>query len=156
MNTTTQLIYFTNTACRNKRCVCTKVWVAMLLMVAVNVFSSVPVWSEQLTPMQEQRYHKLLKELRCLVCQNQSLSESDAGLASDLRDEVHDMVLQDLTDDEIFDFMTSRYGDFVLYRPPFKPQNYVLWIAPFLLLAIGLAVLISKVARRARTEGLDD
>ena len=103
-----------------------------------------------LLPEQEQRYHNLLKELRCLVCQNQSLAESDAGLAVDLRDEVKAMIIEGASDNEIFKFMTERYGDFVLYQPPFKPQNYLLWVAPFLLLLIGLAVLIRNVVRQNR------
>ena len=103
-----------------------------------------------LLPEQEQRYHNLLHELRCLVCQNQSLAESDAGLASDLRDEVKKMIIEGADDNEIFKFMTERYGDFVLYQPPFKPQNYLLWVAPFLLLLIGLAVLIRNVMRQNR------
>ena len=103
-----------------------------------------------LLPEQEQRYHDLLKELRCLVCQNQSLAESDAGLAADLRDEVKAMIMEGADDNEIFKFMTERYGDFVLYQPPFKPQNYLLWVAPFLLLLIGLVVLIRNVARQNR------
>ena len=103
-----------------------------------------------LLPEQEQRYHDLLHELRCLVCQNQSLAESDAGLAADLRDQVKVMIIEGADDNEIFKFMTERYGDFVLYEPPFKPQNYLLWIAPFLLLVIGLAVLIRNVVRQNR------
>ena len=103
-----------------------------------------------LLPEQEQRYHNLLHELRCLVCQNQSLAESDAGLATDLRDEVKKMIIEGADDNEIFKFMTERYGDFVLYQPPFKPQNYLLWVAPFLLLLIGLIVLIRNVMRQNR------
>jgi len=103
-----------------------------------------------LLPEQEQRYHDLIKELRCLVCQNQSLAESDAGLAADLRDEVKAMIIEGADDNEIFRFMTERYGDFVLYQPPLKPQNYLLWVAPFLLLLVGLAVLIRNVARQNR------
>lgn len=107
--------------------------------------------TEDLSPAQEQRYHKLLRELRCLVCQNQSLAESDAGLATDLRAKVKAMLTEGSSDAEIFAFMTERYGDFVLYQPPFKSQNYVLWLAPFLLLIIGLAVLIRRVARQVHS-----
>ena len=107
--------------------------------------------TEGLSPEQAQRYHSLARDLRCLVCQNQSLAESDAGLATDLREQLKTMIMDGASDDEIFKFMTERYGDFVLYQPPFKPQNYILWIAPFLLLLIGLIVLIKKVAQQNRT-----
>ena len=86
----------------------------------------------------ERRYYQLLKELRCLVCQNQSLSDSDAALAGDLRAEVRRMIDTGAGDDEIMDFMTARYGDFVLFRPRFKAATWVLWLAPFALLAAGL------------------
>jgi len=117
-------------------------WLSILLPAI-----AVAISTTGLLPEQEQRYHNLLRELRCLVCQNQSLAESDAGLATDLRDEVKAMLLAGQSDDEIYKFMTERYGDFVLYKPPFKPQNYLLWIAPFLLLLIGLTVLARRVAR---------
>ena len=110
---------------------------------------AVAISSADLSSEQAQRYHDLLRELRCLVCQNQSLAESDAGLAADLREEVKSMVVKGVSNDEIYAFMTARYGDFVLYQPPFKPQNYILWFAPFLLLLVGLTVLIKKVARQA-------
>ena len=112
--------------------------------------TAVAISTSGLLPEQEQRYHNLLRELRCLVCQNQSLAESDAGLAVDLREAVKTMIIAGQSDDEIFKFMTERYGDFVLYKPPFKPQNYILWVAPFLLLLIGLAVLIRRVAFQSR------
>ena len=120
-------------------------WV--LLPVLVAAISTVGLSVEQ-----EHRYHNLLRELRCLVCQNQSLAESDAGLAVDLRDQVKTMIIAGSSDAEIYTFMTERYGDFVLYKPPFKPQNYILWIAPFLLLLIGLTVLMKRVLRQAPTK----
>lgn len=86
----------------------------------------------------ERRYYELLKELRCLVCQNQSLSDSDAALAGDLRIEVRRMIDAGAGDDEIIDFMTARYGDFILFKPRFKAATWVLWLAPFVLLAAGL------------------
>ena len=122
--------------------------IVLLWFLACSI--AIAISTTGLLPEQEQRYHNLLHELRCLVCQNQSLAESDAGLAADLRDEVKAMIVEGADDDEIFKFMTERYGDFVLYEPPFKPQNYLLWVAPFLLLLIGLAVLIRNVARQNR------
>ena len=102
----------------------------------------------------ERRYYELLKELRCLVCQNQSLSDSDASLAGDLRAEVRRMIDAGADDDEIIDFMTARYGDFVLFRPRFKAETWVLWLAPFVLLAAGLFWLFYRqLAHRRRVAG---
>ena len=126
-------------------------WVlSIMLLWSLACSIAVALSTTGLSPEQEERYHNLLRELRCLVCQNQSLAESDAGLAVDLRDEVKAMIIKGTGDSEIFKFMTERYGDFVLYQPPFKPQNYLLWVAPFLLLLIGLAVLIRNVVRQNR------
>lgn len=96
----------------------------------------------------EQRYTRLLSELRCLVCQNQSLADSDAGLASDLRAQVREMLEGGASDEEIKIFMTERYGDFVLYDPPLAPRTYVLWAAPFVLLALTVLLLFRHVAGR--------
>lgn len=91
-------------------------------------------------PALQQRYNNLLDELRCLVCQNQSLADSHAELAQDLRDEVHRMVAEGNDSQAVVEFMVARYGDFVLYRPPFKASTWVLWLAPPLLfLAAGIA-----------------
>lgn len=99
----------------------------------------------------EKRYYNLLNELRCLVCQNQSLADSDASLAGDLRDQVKRMITEGANDEEIKAFMTGRYGDFVLYDPPLKPSTYILWWAPFLILIIVLSLLMHTVAKRARS-----
>lgn len=96
---------------------------------------------------QERRYHALLEELRCLVCQNQSLEDSHAELAQDLRMEVHDMLTSGRSDAEILEFMVQRYGDFVLYRPPLQGNTWLLWFGPFLLLVIAVMV----AARHARS-----
>jgi len=79
---------------------------------------------------QEERFNQLTRELRCLVCQNQNLADSDAQLAHDLRAEVHEMLVAGKSDDEIKLFMVERYGDFVLYRPPVQENTYLLWLAP--------------------------
>ncbi len=102
------------------------------------------------TPEHEQRYHTLVDELRCLVCQNQTIAESNADLASDLRREVYRMVEEGRSEDEIAGFMVDRYGDFVLYRPPLRGGTVVLWAGPFLLAAIGLTVLAVYLHRRRR------
>jgi cytochrome c-type biogenesis protein CcmH len=100
-------------------------------------------------PVQEQRYERLIDDLRCLVCQNQSLADSDADLARDLRDEVYQIIQSGQNEEEAIRFLTDRYGDFVLYRPPFKPVTLLLWGGPFLLLAAALFFLISHARRRS-------
>jgi len=98
--------------------------------------------------VEEQRYKDLIAELRCLVCQNQSLADSNADLADDLRREVYNKMQQGLSNQEIIDFLVARYSDFVLYRPPLKPTTFMLWFAPFALLALGTAVLVVVIRRR--------
>ncbi len=95
------------------------------------------------------RYEALIEELRCLVCQNESLAESNADLAADLRAEVAGQILAGRSDAQIVDYLTARYGDFVLYRPPFKPVTWALWLGPLALLLMGSFV----VWRTARTAG---
>jgi len=98
---------------------------------------------------QEERFNQLTLELRCLVCQNQNLADSDAQLAHDLRAEVHEMLMAGNTDDEIKQFMVERYGDFVLYRPPVQQNTYLLWMGPFVILLIGAIVLRANIKKRA-------
>jgi cytochrome c-type biogenesis protein CcmH len=93
-------------------------------------------------PAMQQRYLTLLEELRCLVCQNQSLADSNAPLAQDLRQEVFALIDAGAGDREILDFLVQRYGDFVLYRPPLRTGTMLLWIGPFILLLIGIAVVL--------------
>lgn len=100
-------------------------------------------------PEQRELYDRLTNEVRCLVCQNQTIADSNADLAKDLRREVRDMLLADKTDDDIKEFMLERYGDFVLYKPPVKTTTVPLWIGPFILLAIGLVVVAVMVHRRS-------
>jgi cytochrome c-type biogenesis protein CcmH len=97
---------------------------------------------------QQQDYKTLVSELRCLVCQNQTIGDSNADLAADLRRQVYEMLQQGKSKDEVFQFMTERYGDFVLYNPPFKTTTSLLWIAPVAFLLIGLITLIIVVRRK--------
>ena len=106
-------------------------------------------------PVLQQRYEKINRELRCLVCQNQTIADSNATLAQDLRREVRDMIAAGQTDDEIRDFMIERYGDFVLYRPRMTAGNFLLWAAPVLLLVIGAFVLVRVVRRRGQETDLE-
>ncbi len=100
------------------------------------------------SPEDEARFKKLAAELRCLVCQNQNLADSDADLALDLKNEIYGMIQEGKSDAEIIDFMVARYGDFVLYRPPVKPVTYMLWVGPFILFVLGGVVLVMFVRRR--------
>lgn len=97
---------------------------------------------------QEQRYKKLIDELRCLVCQNQNLADSNAQLAQDLRKQVFKMINAGQSDEEILNFMVTRYGDFVLYRPPFNASTFLLWVGPFVIFLVGLIVLIRFIRLR--------
>ena len=99
-------------------------------------------------PEQQQDYKALVSELRCLVCQNQTIGDSNADLAADLRRQVYEMLQQGKSRDEVFQFMTDRYGDFVLYNPPFKATTSLLWIAPVAFLLIGIIALIIVVRRK--------
>jgi cytochrome c-type biogenesis protein CcmH len=101
----------------------------------------------------EQRLNKIAEELRCLVCQNESLAGSRADLAQDLRREVRKLIKEGKSDAEVMDFMVSRYGDFVRYRPPVKPTTWLLWGGPFLLLIAAVAALIVYLRRRGKAVG---
>lgn len=96
----------------------------------------------------EQRLHKLSQELRCLQCRNQTLAESPAGLAEDLRREIRVQIRAGKSDDEIIAFLTQRYGDFILYRPRVTVINYLLWFGPFVLLLVGLFFLFRYIKQR--------
>jgi cytochrome c-type biogenesis protein CcmH len=97
----------------------------------------------------DKRVAALAEELRCLVCQNQTLAESNAPLAVDLRNQIREQLARGASEGEVRDFMVARYGDFVLYKPPFKASTAALWLGPFVLLALGLWVL-RRVATRRR------
>lgn len=103
-------------------------------------------------PILEQRVVAVAEELRCLVCQNQTIADSDAPLAVDLRKQVREKLAQGMSERDVTDFMVARYGDFVLYRPPVKTSTWLLWFGPFLLLAGGLSLLVRHLKRRAHTQ----
>lgn len=104
------------------------------------------------TSKQEQRYKKMIAQLRCLVCQNQNLAGSDAPLAKDLREITANMIKQGANDTEIKEFMRSRYGDFVLYEPPFNVSTAFLWLGPFVLLIFVIVALVLNIRRRQQDE----
>jgi cytochrome c-type biogenesis protein CcmH len=121
----------------------------------IVLFLANPVLAKEAAPLAEdpvveQRLIHISEELRCLVCQNESLAGSQAELAQDLRREVRDLIKQGNSDQKIKDFLVSRYGDFVLYRPQLKPSTWLLWGGPFVLLIVGLAVLVSYLRRRSK------
>ena len=101
-------------------------------------------------PVLEARVLRIATELRCLVCQNQTIADSNAGLAVDLRNQVREMLRRGQSEQEIIDFMTARYGDFVLYRPPLKPSTWLLWIGPVVMVLGGLLTLAWVLIRRSR------
>lgn len=117
------------------------------LLLAVPVFAADGALPD---PVLEQRVRALAEELRCLVCQNQTLADSNADLAVDLRREIREKMRAGMSDKAVTDYLVTRYGDFVLYRPPFKPTTLLLWLGPFLLLVAGTAVLYVNLARRKR------
>src|SRR5262245_7952302 len=101
-------------------------------------------------PVLEARMQRIAVELRCLVCQNQTIADSHAGLADDLRREIREQLLRGATDEQVVQYMTDRYGDFIRYRPPMKASTAVLWVGPIVLLVGGVAVLVLVLRRRAR------
>lgn len=96
---------------------------------------------------QEAIYYSLVNELRCLVCQNQNLADSNAELAEDLRNKTWELVVNGASKAEVIDFMTARYGEFVLYRPPFKISTAMLWLGPFIMLGTGIFVIVVLIRR---------
>jgi cytochrome c-type biogenesis protein CcmH len=117
----------------------------LLCVVAIQAKEAVPLAED---PVIEQRLITISEEMRCLVCQNESLAGSRAELAQDLRRELRELIKDGKSDAEIKEFMVSRYGDFVLYRPPVKPSTWGLWLGPFALVLIGLFFLIRYLKRR--------
>jgi cytochrome c-type biogenesis protein CcmH len=123
----------------------------LLLLCLVAPFTSAQVRRERPViddPALEQRLQKLSQELRCLVCQNETLADSRADLAEDLRDEIREQMKAGKSDKEIIAFLTQRYGQFILYRPQVTPTTYLLWFGPFVLLLAGLAVLFRYIKQR--------
>lgn len=100
------------------------------------------------TPEDEARYKALIEELRCTVCQNQNIADSNAELAADLRRKTYELVQQGMSNREITNFMVERYGNFVLYRPPLSAGTLILWAGPFLALAFGGFLLLRVISRR--------
>jgi len=132
----------------------TNTWLIRAALIAVTVFMAgnalaIDVQRDFDDPQLQARYEAITKELRCLVCQNETIADSNASLAVDLRREVHQMIADGRSDDEIKDFMLARYGDFVLYKPRLSGKNILLWTAPVLFLLIGVLAALRFIKRRA-------
>src|SRR5262245_22111286 len=121
---------------------------SLLLILAVAVVAQDAPPASGDDPAIEKRLQTLSKELRCLVCQNETLADSQAGLAEDLRREIREQLKAGKSDKEIINFLTQRYGQFILYRPEVTPTTYLLWFGPFLLLGIGMLVLFRYIRQR--------
>ena len=132
-------------------------WAARLFGIVFLVGSfAAPGWAAIDDVAFQERLRQLEEELRCLVCQNQSLADSHADLAGDLRREIREMAEKGKTNKEIVAFLTERYGDFVTYRPPLKSTTLFLWFGPLLFFIIAVSALIIFVRRRGRAQGAQD
>jgi cytochrome c-type biogenesis protein CcmH len=130
----------------------------LLALLALYLAATVHAADAPLTAAEPELEAKMLSissELRCLVCQNESLAASQADLAQDLRMEVYGMMREGKGNDEIVEFLVARYGDFVLYEPPIKPSTYLLWFGPFVLIALG-GFLLLRALKRKKTEPEQD
>ena len=128
-----------------------KVIILCVALMSVSVQAAFNV-TEFETAEQLQRYQALIAELRCLVCQNQNIADSNAELAVDLKNIVQQKILSGETDAQILDFMTERYGDFVLYRPPLKSKTFLLWLGPILFLFIALLLAMVYIRRTKKVQ----
>jgi cytochrome c-type biogenesis protein CcmH len=126
-------------------------WILLLILpfflLGAHAAEAVPASND---PVLEAQMMHIASELRCLVCQNQTIADSHAALAVDLRQLVRELIVQGKTQTEIFDFMTARYGDFVLYRAPLKRITVLLWVGPALMAVLGMLVLFLILRRRSR------
>lgn len=126
----------------------------VLLLISVCLCFAPVAFAQEARPVEdpqiEQRMRALTEQLRCLVCQNETLADSRADLAEDLRREIRKEIKAGKSDPEIIAFLTQRYGDFILYNPPVKSTTYLLWFGPFVLLLVGIAVLYRYLGRRKK------
>ncbi|ETI58202.1 cytochrome c-type biogenesis protein [Marinomonas profundimaris] len=126
------------------------------LLIALGL--TLPSMAEELmsfgSALNQTRYQSLVEELRCPKCQNQNLADSGSGIAVDLREQVHHMIEQGKTDQEIVEYMVARYGEFVLYRPRHSSATFVLWYGPFILLGLGVIIFASVIIANRKKRGL--
>ncbi|WP_290518698.1 cytochrome c-type biogenesis protein [Alcanivorax sp.] len=129
--------------------------IVLLLMLSIPAFAAIDVYQFD-NEQQEQRFRILSEELRCPKCQNQSIADSDAGIAQDMRTRVHTMILEGKSDEDIVDYFVSRYGDFVSYRPPVNAGTSILWLGPILLLLGGAVLIVILLRNASRKAAADD
>jgi cytochrome c-type biogenesis protein CcmH len=125
-------------------------WLALLLCALLSTVQAKVAAPAAADPVLEARMQRIAVELRCLVCQNQTIADSPAGLSDDLRREIREQLQRGATDEQVVQYMTERYGDFILYRPPVKGSTIALWLGPLVMLLLGVAVLVIALRRRAR------
>lgn len=135
------------------RATCVAVVFALGFATAALAVDNTPPFAD---PQMQQRYLALTHEFRCVQCQNEALADSNVSLAADLRLEVHDLIQQGKTDDEIRDYLVARYGEFILFRPRMNLRNAWLWAAPGVLLLGGLVIAVRVIRRRAQLPITDD
>ena len=127
----------------------------LVVLLSISFQSSARISAYEFdNPEQEDTYNDLINELRCLVCQNQNIADSNAELAQDMKRKTHELIMQGMSKKEIGDFMVQRYGNFVLYKPPVTATTYLLWTGPFIILFIGLFFLI-KIIRNRKVEKIE-
>lgn len=129
--------------------------IVLLLMLSMPALAAIDVYQFD-NEQQEQRFRILSEELRCPKCQNQSIADSDAGIAQDMRTRVHTMILEGKSDEDIVDYFVSRYGDFVSYRPPVNAGTSILWLRPILLLLGGGVVIVLLLRNASRKAAAED
>lgn len=124
----------------------------ILLLLTVTAFAGGGAYYQFDSPEQEARFYRVIHELHCPVCQGQSIADSNAELARDMRAKVHELIVEGKSDDQVLAFMTQRYGDYVLFRPPVTPATWLLWFAPGLLAVVAIATVFLVTLRRAPQE----
>jgi cytochrome c-type biogenesis protein CcmH len=130
----------------------------LLILVWLALFVSAPLSAATLAeftfddPAKTEDFREIIEEMRCLVCQNESLAGSNAELAVDLRHEIYDMMQAGQSKDDVISFMVDRYGDFVLYNPPLKPSTYPLWFGPLILFLIGAVVMMRAIKKKKQSQ----
>jgi cytochrome c-type biogenesis protein CcmH len=125
-------------------------WTLSAGALAQTAAPALDVHGQLINPLLQSRFERITKELRCLVCQNESIADSNVELAADLRKQVREMLIAGKSDDAIFGFMTDRYGEFVRFAPPLSPKTALIWGAPFLMLLLGGAIIFRIARQRSR------
>jgi cytochrome c-type biogenesis protein CcmH len=123
---------------------------AVLSLLLVTLARALDVNGQIEDPVLQARFESIAKDLRCLVCQNESIADSNVELASDLRRQVREMLIAGKSDDDIFNYMTDRYGEFVRFNPPLEPKTLFIWGAPFVMLLVGAGIVYRVAGQRSR------